>query len=171
MSEIQSTRDWFAISGQIPYGAAPSVRQAAFYTGMQLEEVAEKLAEVFGPMDSADLLIEVLQATGELFKNGTYDRVVEVALKNNAAGVLDADLDLIWVSIGAGAAQAANVSAAYGEVERANWDKFPGGVVTRHPITGKVVKPDDWRGPNLLPFIHESLRQPAIDAVIKHPGA
>ena len=171
MSEIHSTRDWFATSGQIPYDAAPSVRQAAFYTGMQLEEVAEKLAEVFGPMDYAATLIQALQITGDMFKKGAYDQIVEVALENNAKGMLDADLDLIWVSIGAGAAQAADVAGAYGEVGRANWDKFPDGVVTRHPLTGKVVKPDGWRGPDLLPFIHASLRQPATDAVIKQPGA
>lgn len=171
MSEIAKTRQWFATSGQIPEGAAPSQREAAFYTGMQCEELAEKLEAVFGPGDYAATLIQALQITGELFKNGTYDQIVEVALENNAKGMLDADLDLIWVSIGAGAAQAADVAGAYGEVNRANWDKFPGGVVTRHPTTGKVVKPDGWRGPDLLPFIHASLRQPATDAVIKQTGA
>ena len=48
-----------------------------------------------------------------------------MALENNAKGMLDADLDLIWVSIGAGAAQAADVAGAYGEVGRV--DKEEGG--------------------------------------------
>ena len=171
MSEIKSTRDWFATSGQIPYGAAPSAREAAFYTGMQLEEMAEKLQAIFGSGDYAVEMIGALQLTGDMFKKGLYDDDVYEALHARPRSMLDADLDLIWVSIGAGAAQAADVAGAYGEVSRANWDKFPGGVVTRHPTTGKVVKPDGWYGPDLLPFIHASLRQPATDAVIKQPGA
>lgn len=158
MSEIQSTRDWFATSGQIPYDAAPSVRQAAFYTGMQLEEVAEKLAEVFGPGDYASALIGALQATGEMFKKGAYDKHVFDALYARPHAMLDADCDLIWVSIGAAASQGANIEKAYAEVGRANWDKFPGGVVTRDPVTGKVLKPHGWVGPKLLQFVHPTLR-------------
>lgn len=158
MSEIAKTRQWFATSGQIPEGAAPSQREAAFYTGMQLEEVAEKLEAVFGPGDYAAELIGVLQATGELFKKGAYDKHVGEALVARSHAMLDADCDLVWVSVGAAAAQGADVTGAYSEVNRANWDKFPGGVVTRDPATGKVIKPQGWVGPKLLQFVHPILR-------------
>ena len=158
MSEIAKTRQWFATSGQIPEGAAPSQREAVFYTGMQCEELAEKLEAVFGPGDYAAELIGALQATGELFKKGAYDKHVGEALVARTHAMLDADCDIIWVSIGAAAAQGADIEKAYAEVGRANWDKFPGGVVTRDPATGKVVKPHGWVGPKLLQFVHPILR-------------
>ena len=158
MSEIAKTRQWFAHSGQIPEGAAPSQREAAFYTGMQCEELAEKLEAVFGPGDYAAELIGALQATGELFKKGAYDKHVGEALVARSHAMLDADCDLVWVSVGAAAAQGADVTGAYGEVNRANWDKFPGGAVTRDKTTGKVIKPEGWRGPRLHQFVHQSLK-------------
>lgn len=158
MSEIAKTRQWFATSGQIPEGAAPSQREAAFYTGMQLEELAEKLEAIFGPGDYAQALIGALQATGDMFKKGAYDEHVYDALRARTHAMLDADCDLIWVSIGAAAAQGADIEKAYAEVGRANWDKFPGGVVTRDPATGKVIKPEGWRGPRLHQFVHPSLK-------------
>ena len=158
MSEIKSTREWFAASGQIPAGMQPNSRQAAFYTGMQLEEVAEKLEAIFGPGDYAQALIGALQATGEMFKKGAYDEHVYEALRARTHAMLDADCDIIWVSIGAAAAQGADIEKAYAEVDRANWDKFPGGVVTRDPATGKVIKPHGWIGPKLLQFTHPTLR-------------
>lgn len=158
-SEIKRTLAWFATAGQIAHNAAPYSRQAAFYTGMQLEELAEKLTAVFGTGDYASTLIQALQITGEAFKGGAYDEHVFDALHKRPEALLDADLDLIWVSIGAGAAQGADVAGAYGEVGRANDDKFPNGVAMRHPVTGKVLKPDGWRGPDLTPFIHPTLRK------------
>lgn len=158
MSEIKSTREWFAASGQLPAGMEPNSRQAAFYTGMQLEEMAEKLEAIFGPGDYAAELIKAMQITGEMFKKGAYDSHVYDALRARPHAMLDADLDVVWVSIGAAAAQGADVEKAYGEVGRANWDKFPAGVVTRDKVTGKVVKPAGWVGPKLVQFIHPILR-------------
>ena len=158
MSEIKSTREWFAASGQIPAGMQPNSRQAAFYTGMQLEELAEKLQAVFATSDLAVEMVAALQLTGNMFKKGAYDDYVDEALHARPHAMLDADCDLIWVSIGAAAVQGANIEKAYAEVGRANWDKFPGGVVTRDPTTGKVIKPHGWVGPKLLQFVHPTLR-------------
>lgn len=158
MSEIKSTREWFAASGQIPTDTKPNPLQAAFYTGMQCEELAEKLQAVFATSDLAVEMVAALQLTGNMFKKGVYDKHVFDALYARPYAMLDADCDLIWVSIGAAAAQGANIEKAYAEVGRANWDKFPGGVVTRDPVTGKVLKPHGWVGPKLLQFVHPTLR-------------
>lgn len=169
MSDIQRTRDWFTHSGQMQpaFTQQPDARQSAFYLGMQLEELAEKLAvlqkhsqltDKTGPVADAAQAMSLL---GTALKQGAYDAEVEAALKFDAEAMLDGDLDLLWVSIGAAAAQAADVLGAYDEVQRANWDKFPGGVVNRDLATGKVIKPEGWRGPDLQPFIHATLRKGA----------
>jgi predicted HAD superfamily Cof-like phosphohydrolase len=49
--------------------------------------------------------------------------------------------------------QGANVEGAAAEVSRANLAKFPNGVAVRD-ANGKVVKPEDWKAPDLKPFIY-----------------
>lgn len=148
---------WFQATGQMPEQPAPSVRQTAFYVGMQCEELAEKLAAILPNF----LEIQHLKNVGEWFKNGEFDKYVELAFTNPATveAMLDGDVDLLWVTIGAALAQGANVAGAYAEVDRANWDKkFPDGTFHRAPVTGKVIKREGWKAPDLTPFIHESLR-------------
>ncbi|MFZ9330710.1 MAG: hypothetical protein ACO24I_05425 [Candidatus Fonsibacter ubiquis] len=66
--------------------------------------------------------------------------------------LLDADIDLAWVTIGSALSQGADVEGAAAEVSRANLDKFPNGVAIRDG-NGKVVKPDGWKAPGLSTFI------------------
>lgn len=146
---IRSTVAWFKTAGQFD-GDAQSVRQVAFYTGMQMEELAEKLAIFLGKTDECVLALERL---GHRFKNGEYDTAVEYGLRTDPEGIFDGDLDLIWVSIGGAGAAGNDVYGGFRAVGKANWAKFPGGVVTRHPTTGKVIKPEGWRPPDLGPFL------------------
>lgn len=151
-SEIAKTHDWFVTAGQMPATPAPDVRQVAFYIGMQLEEMAEKL-EALGMAR----LASGLSAHADLFKRGANDDAVRGALlAGKAEALLDADMDLLWVTIGAAYAQGADAQGAYAEVAEANWAKFPNGVVTRHPETGKVLKPEGWQAPNLTQYLHPS---------------
>lgn len=147
---ILSTLAWFATAGQFD-GKSLDVRQAAFYTGMQIEELGEKLAAFLGASHS---LLHRLGELADEFKRGDHDTAVEFAMRTQAAEVLDGDIDLVWVSIGAAGAQGADVRGAYRAVSAANWAKFPGGVVTRHPGTGKVIKPAGWTPPDLTRFTH-----------------
>lgn len=151
MSEIERTSQWFVTAGQMPEKPEPDARQIAFYMGMQMEELAEKMALVFG---SSNTLVAQMDSMGNDLKLGTFDYGVEKAFYAQPGDFLDADCDLMWVTIGAAQAQGANFSGAYNTVTTANWQKFPGGVVTRNPANGKIVKPAGWEPPNLLPFLH-----------------
>ncbi len=156
MSEITMTQQWFVKAGQMPEVPTLDFRQAAFYIGMQLEELAEKMEAVFG---SPSKLAADMQAEASCFKRGEYDLLLESVMdQETATQLLDADMDLIWVSIGAAAAQGADPVAAYRAVSKANWAKFHGGVVTRDPVTGKVIKPEGWQSPDLTQFIHSSMQ-------------
>lgn len=159
MSEINRTIDWFIKAGQMTAAQAPSPRQSAFYLGMQVEELTEKLAAsgVFAHLAEDNPLEGLLTALATELKNGAMDNVVQEAFfHGQALEMLDADMDLIWVSIGAAAAQGADPVGAYAAVADANWAKFPGGVVTKHPVTDKVIKPEGWAPPNLVPHLHAS---------------
>jgi predicted HAD superfamily Cof-like phosphohydrolase len=149
---------WFEATGQMPPTPTPDVRQTAFYAGMQCEELAEKLAAIIGPNYPN---VAMLKKLGEWFKAGELDAAVEAAFTDpeKVKEMLDGDIDLFWVTVGSTKAQGANGPGAYSAVDAANWDKkFPDGTFHRHPQTGKVLKPEGWKAPDLTPFIHESLR-------------
>ena len=65
MSEIKLTRKWFSETGQIPQGAAANARQAAFYLGMQCEELAEKLHAALPGGGAAAPTIYALDSLGK----------------------------------------------------------------------------------------------------------
>lgn len=143
-----------------------NVRQTALYIGLQCEELAEKL-EACGLQD----LPGRLQEMGTFFKMGEFDHMVE---KADREGMLDADIDLAWVSIGSALSQGADVTGACREVARANLDKLVqcdethlgtdrllsdcpkcGGhlMYAVKDGNGKVTKPAGWRAPDLTPFV------------------
>lgn len=135
-------------------------RQSALYLGLQLEEMAEKLdaiveaIEDIGPKDFGfgsrlHLFAKEMEFIGSKMKDGTFDAYLAAS---NREALLDADVDLAWVTIGAMLSQGADVLGAMGEVARANLDKFPGGFVIKDS-NGKVVKPVGWRAPDLKPFV------------------
>lgn len=140
---IKSTCDWFVAAGHQPENPKFDAKQAAFYTGMQLEELAEKLGHILGQTSS---LVVQLHAVADDFKSGKYTLSQDSEL-------LDADLDLIWVSIGAARALGVDVEKAYAEVAKSNWAKFP---AVRHLVTGKIIKPAGWQPPNLKQFFPEN---------------
>lgn len=150
---IDTTAKWFVASGQMPEKPTLDFTQLSFYIGMQLEETAEKLEAILGPESS---LPSALQAEAMKFKKGEYSEHLRKKYNSEfAVDLLDADMDLIWVSIGAALALGANPEGAYKAVADANWAKFPNGKVIRDPATGKVVKPAGWRPPDLHAFISE----------------
>ena len=152
---IQSTVDWVRTAGQA--GDIPDARQVAFYTGMQLEELAEKLTAIF---PAAPGLASFIDGLADELKLGIHDVAVSTAMLDptKAQLMLDADMDIAWVSFGAAAAMASDVPGAYSHVDESNWGKFHKGVVLRDPHTGKVVKPDGWKPADVTPYLHETLR-------------
>jgi predicted HAD superfamily Cof-like phosphohydrolase len=154
VNQFDNTLKWFVKAGQMPETPEPSARKTAFYIGMQMEELAEKLEAVFGKNNPASGMLDY---EGDRFKRGEYDGAVKIALHSKPKDLLDADMDILWVTLGAARAQGADVDGAYDKVLKANWDKFPGGVVTKD-ANGKVVKPEGWTAPDLMACIHESIR-------------
>lgn len=150
-----------------------NVRQTALYIGLQLEEMAEKLEACLG----ADTwLSNSLHEISARFKAGEYDHRVEAA---DRAAMLDADIDLAWVTIGSAFSQGADVEGAACEVARANMSKLVRcwdclgtciantdtdepcttcneiGLVAIKDENGKVKKPDSFIPPNIEPFTNK----------------
>lgn len=132
-----------------------NAEQACLYTGLQLEELAEKLAAIAGgcvsagQRDSLIALVSHMTQHANSFKQGMH---VGDIMRGDREGMLDADIDLAWVALGGAYSVAEDVSGACQEIARANLDKFPGGVATLDE-NGKVKKPVGWRGPDISQFI------------------
>lgn len=152
---IADTCRWFVATGQMPPVPTLDHKQSAFYLGMQCEELAEKLEVLFG---EGHTVVCELHRLADAFKKGTGDPLMAsvLARPENALKMLDADMDLLWVSIGAARAQGADVIGAYDAVTRANWDKAVDGEFKINPENRKVMKREGWQPPDLRPFIRGS---------------
>lgn len=138
---------FMTIAGQLDNKRKFDARQVALYIGLQLEELGEKLEACgFSP---ASPIVNMLHDTSASFKAGMFDNMVVNA---NREELLDADIDLAWVTIGSALSQGADVQGAAEEVSRANLAKFPNGIAIRDE-NGKVVKPAGWTGPDLKSFV------------------
>ena len=135
-----------------------NTRKAALYTGLQLEEMAEKI-EAFlhdgetAKEDSLFFLKNLLNSESELFKTGKYDEIVE---KVDRIAALDADVDLAVVSLGAGISIGADINGACHNVADSNLSKFPivdGKYTVEKDNNGKVCKPATYKSPELAPFL------------------
>jgi hypothetical protein len=147
-----------------------NVKQIGLYIGLQLEELAEKLT-AFGLTYIADQL-DALSAD---FKQGKLASQIAQA---DRAEVLDADLDLAWVSIAAAHSTGADVAGAMAEIARSNLAKLVtcepcsgigsidgqidtpfcptcrgAGKIALKDENGKVKKPAGWTAPSLSQFI------------------
>jgi predicted HAD superfamily Cof-like phosphohydrolase len=147
-----------------------NVKQIGLYTGLQLEELAEKLT-AFG----LTYIANQLDTLSLSFKQGAMDQLIAQADRDE---VLDADLDLAWVSIGAAHSTGADVAGAMAEIARSNLAKLVscepcGGIgsidgqidtpfcptcrgagkIALKDENGKVKKPAGWTAPSLSQFI------------------
>jgi predicted HAD superfamily Cof-like phosphohydrolase len=73
---------------------------------------------------------------------------------NDRVEILDALIDIIVVTVGAINSMGANGEAAWDEVMRTNFAKIDSetGKVKKR-ADGKVLKPQDWKAPNLKPYV------------------
>jgi len=118
-------------------------RQAALYTGLQIEELAEKLEALGLTAWAADL-----QREAQEFKQGEYDSYF--ADPNlNLRELLDADIDLAWVSLGAAYSIGADTSEAIHQVAYSNLAKIHSDGFMHKDENGKVIKPEGWAPPDL----------------------
>lgn len=137
-----------------------NARQACFYTGLQLEELAEKITEVQGGCVTSEAsqhlkwLIDMLTVYANEFKRGMHEGDI---LRANHAKLIDADFDLAWVSIGA---LASTSSAPHGAISHGaftNLDKFvedrDGNLTALRDENGKIQKRPGWQPPDFDAFV------------------
>ena len=134
-----------------------NARQTAFYIGMQLEELAEKLDVLGrsgeGMKDLIQLAVD-LDAEGKRFKRGVRDLIVLDLAPTEKAEMVDADFDLAWVSAAATLSMGVDVHAAHAEGAHTNLCKIgPTGKCVKDPETGKIQKPEGWTKPDFLRLI------------------
>lgn len=123
-----------------------NVRQTALYIGLQLEEMAEKLEAVCLQGVTSDQL----RTMSSNFKSGYYDTLVA---NGDREAMLDADVDLAWVTVGSALSQGTDLIGAMREVARANLDKIGQDGTVLKDENGKVKKPEGWRGPDIAPYV------------------
>lgn len=123
-----------------------NVRQIALYTGLQLEEMAEKMGHI-----GLTVLRDHLHSVGMSFKQGTYDSWVAAA---DPQDLLDDDVDQFVVTVGSMLSQGADIHGAISEVNRSNMSKvFEDGTMHRDE-NGKILKPPHYSPPELAPFVN-----------------
>lgn len=125
-----------------------------FYTGMQCEELAEKLTVIFSAdkkqFESLWCLVDALEQLGHEFKKDGFHQAVASA---DRVQLLDADVDLLVVSEAAILTSGADGDGARTETNRSNLAKIVDGKLLKDETTGKVLKPEGWTPPNLAPYV------------------
>lgn len=135
-----------------------NAKQATFYTGMQLEELSEKLEAVATGAITPEAKRKYTEAIAMLdtlageFKSGLHQGDV---MRADRKLMLDADIDVAWVSVAAVFSTTSDTTGAFACVGKANHDKFPNGVAILDD-NGKVVKPAGWKPADLSPFVEQA---------------
>lgn len=100
------------------------------------EEVIETMAGMFVPEADVKELVRVW-----------CEQVDRNVVKFDILQVADGIADLIYVAIGTALAFGIRLDRVWREVQRANMDKFLGGIKKR--IDGKILKPIGWKPPDI----------------------
>jgi predicted HAD superfamily Cof-like phosphohydrolase len=81
----------------------------------------------------------------------------QAIINNDSVEALDALIDILVVTIGAIHSMGANGEGAWNEVMRTNFAKIdPVTGKVRKREDGKVLKPEDWRPPELKSYVSKS---------------
>jgi predicted HAD superfamily Cof-like phosphohydrolase len=156
---MRAVARFMTIAGQSTKGF--NARQSCLYTGLQLEEMAEKIEEIMKGTITASqrehffALHDLLVKFADEFKKGLHEGAV---LRADHAQLIDADFDLAWVSVASLFSESTNADGAVAHGTFTNLDKFRDGVVLKDPATGKVKKPADWQAPNFVPYTDPSVQ-------------
>lgn len=115
--------------------------------------------------DSRDFMAAIGQTTDywnrdqfELYLNlideEHNEELKEAVANEDTVEVLDALVDILVVTIGAINSIGADAEGAWNEVMRTNFAKVdPETGKVQRRADGKVLKPDDWQGPELAQFL------------------
>lgn len=153
---IQSVEDFNRIGQVRPPCHGFDENRVGFYTGMQLEELAEKmqaLADAAPDQTEKTVLAHAafyFDQLGKKFKDGFYQSAIHYA---DREALLDADIDIAVVTFGSASYQTPNYRQAANHVAGRNLAKFPDGKAMRDPVSNKIMKPIGWTPPDLAPYI------------------
>ena len=140
------------------YGYAVSQAGCQFVVGPQMKGNPFVDQRVFQHVFQGHLCQDP-EANYALYRKLITEELKELDDAVTAEEHLDALIDLIYVTIGAGIALGHDMQGAWNEVHRTNMAKLgPNGKPIIRP-DGKVIKPADWRGPELRPFVGHDLQQ------------
>lgn len=146
----------FNRDGQITPPGHFNADRVGFYTGMQCEELAEKLKAlaagevVHSNRNALAKFAADLDELGRQFKAGMHYGAV---LRADREELIDGDIDLLVVSAGSLVYSTPQFAPAVEAVLKANDDKrFPDGTY-HHDANGKIVKPEGWQRPDISPFV------------------
>lgn len=129
--------------------------RVGFYTGMQLEEMAETIKcialghVVVSDRDAMIQFAWVMDAWGKEFKAGKHYGAV---LRADREELLDGAIDTLVVSAGSLIYQTPQYKPAVENVLGCNDAKIVDGVAVRD-ANGKLVKPAGWVKPDLSPYV------------------
>lgn len=133
-----------------------NVRQSALYVGLQVEELAEKL-DAIGLVSTA----KVFDSIATTLKRGDHDVTVAHALADPKAraAMLDADCDLMVVSVGAAISQGADFPGAIRDVCASNDSKRDHDGMLKKDANGKIIKGAGYFAADMFPFIRREAQQ------------
>lgn len=142
----------FNTKGQIVPPGHFNAERVAFYTGMQLEELAEKIATIAeGHVVGSDRnylnnFAKVMDTLGKEFKSGKHYGAV---LRADRGRLLDDDIDQLVASAGSLVFSTPHFPKAISKVLDANDAKeWPDGTF-HHDENGKITKPPGWTAADL----------------------
>lgn len=151
---VQGVRKFMAGADQSRDRFNPA--QACFYTGMQLEEMAEKISEVAKGAISASTSERLfrhaaaIDALAKEFKAGKFQGDIGRA---DHAELIDADFDMLFTSAAAMLSTSIDTEGAITHGCETNLAKLVEGKIVRDPETSKVLKPEGWKPPDFTPFV------------------
>lgn len=155
---IDAVRGFMQVAGQTTDKF--NARQVSLYTGLELEEMAERIAVIsqgcISPSEELRLkdLADLLHNWGNEFKAGKHEGNI---LRCDHAQLIDGQFDGAWVSTAACFSTSRDAEAAFRHGTFTNLDKFRGGVAIKD-ANNKVQKPADWQAPDFEPYTDKTPR-------------
>lgn len=155
---LDSVIEFMSTAGQTT--SKLNAEQACFYTGLQLEELAEKIEAIstgcVEPLSKAKLhgMAIIMHDWAKDFKEKRHTGDV---LRSTHKDLIDADIDLAWVSLGSLLSTSPQPYRAIAHCTFTNLDKFRGGKCIKD-ANGKVQKPADWQPADFSPYTDQTDR-------------
>lgn len=166
LSFTQAVKQFMQIGDQTTDAFNP--RQACLYTGLQLEELGEKIKAIADGAVSITgtarlmKLAAILKDAAKEFKAGMHEGDILRAYATHGKDFIDGDFDLAWVSIGALFSECIDTHGAISHGAWTNHDKFVFNDrrerVALKDENGKIQKRPGWVAPDFERFVDRTPR-------------